>query len=60
MDTDPKTLSAGNGTVELALLGSDGAPSRLTMSAGMERFIGIYPRVDGLSPAGQLLRYKKA
>jgi hypothetical protein len=46
--------------VELALRLEDGSPWRLTVSAGMERFIGFYPLVDGLDPGGPLLRFKTA
>jgi hypothetical protein len=42
--------------LELVLL-ADGSPWRLTLSAGMERFIGYYPRVDGLDAGGPLLRF---
>jgi hypothetical protein len=46
--------------VELLLRLADGSPWRLTMSAGMERFIGYYPRVDGIDPDGPLLRFTAA
>lgn len=44
--------------VELMLRLEDGSPWRLTVSAGMEPFIGYYPRVDGLNPGGPLLRFR--
>lgn len=50
---DPRRL-------ELALRLEDGSPWRLTVSAGMERFIGAYPLVDGLDPGGPLLRFRAA
>jgi hypothetical protein len=50
---DPRRL-------ELVLRLADGSPWRLTLSAGMERFIGYYPRVDGLDAGGPLLRFRVA
>lgn len=44
--------------MELVLRLEDGSPWTLTASAGMERFIGRYPRVDGLNPGGPLLRFR--
>ncbi|HEX8238213.1 MAG TPA: hypothetical protein VF574_00555 [Allosphingosinicella sp.] len=46
--------------LELVLRREDGSPWRLTVSAGMERFIGYYPRVEGLDSGGPLLRFKVA
>lgn len=46
--------------LELVLRREDGSPWRLTVSAGMERFIGAYPLVDGLDPGGPLLRFRTA
>lgn len=43
--------------VELVLRLEDGSPWRLTLSPGMERFIGYYPRVEGIDAGGPLLRY---
>lgn len=44
--------------VELLLRLPDGAPWRLSVSAGIERFIGHYPRIDGIVAAGPLLEYR--
>lgn len=44
--------------VELVLRLEDGSPWRLTVSTGMERFIGYYPRVDGLDAGGPLLSFR--
>ena len=44
--------------LELLLRLEDGSPWRLNVSAGMERFIGAYPLVDGLHSAGPLLRFR--
>lgn len=44
--------------VELLLHLPDGAPWRLSVSAGIERFIGHYPRLDGIAAAGALLEYR--
>ena len=46
--------------LELVLRDADGSPWRLTVSAGMERFIGHYPRVDGLDCGGPLLSFRIA
>lgn len=46
--------------VELVLNTPDGRPWRLTVSPGMERFIGYYPRVEGIDPGGPLLRFALA
>ena len=46
--------------VELVLKTADGSPWRLTVSPGMERFIGFYPRVEGIDPGGPLLRFTVA
>lgn len=32
----------------------------VTFSVGIERFIGVYPRLDGICPPGKLLKYKRA
>lgn len=37
----------------------DGRRWALTVSQGMERFIGHYPRVAGLGSGGPLLRYER-
>ena len=46
--------------VELVLRLADGNPWRLTLSPGMERFIGAYPRVEGIDAGGPLLRFEVA
>lgn len=51
---------ADTGRVELVLRLADGSPWCLTMSRGTERFIGYYPRVDGIDAGGPLLRFKVA
>ena len=43
--------------LELVLRGDDG-PWRLTVSPGMERFIGPYPRIDGFDSGEPLLRFR--
>jgi hypothetical protein len=45
--------------VELLLRLEDGSPWRLTVSAGMERFIGYYPKVDGIDGGGPLLDFRR-
>jgi len=46
--------------VELVLRLEDGSPWRLTVSAGVERFIGHYPRLDGIDAGGPLLHFSVA
>jgi hypothetical protein len=46
--------------VELVLVDGDEREWTLTVSAGMERFIGFYPRLDGIVSEGPLLRYRVA
>jgi hypothetical protein len=51
---------ADSSRLELVLRLADGTPWRLTLSPGMERFIGFYPRVDGIDAGGPLLRFEIA
>ena len=44
--------------VELALTRPDGEPWSLTVSPGVERFIGFYPRLEGFACAGPVLVYR--
>ena len=44
--------------IELSLRLADGAAWILSVSAGMERFIGFYPRLDGIRADGPLLEYR--
>lgn len=46
--------------MELVLKRADGADWRLTCSAGIERFIGVYPLIDDICPRGELLRFNRA
>jgi hypothetical protein len=46
--------------VELVLFDRHEREWTLTVSAGMERFIGFYPRLDGIASDGPLLRYRVA
>jgi hypothetical protein len=46
--------------MELVLSRHDGTPWTLTMSPGMERFIGHYPRLPRLVVEGPLLAYRVA
>jgi hypothetical protein len=43
--------------LELCL--SDGTAWTLRMSPGVERFIGRYPRLPGIVPAGELLTFRR-
>ena len=51
---------ADNPAFALVLRRADGSAWPLTFSAGIERFIGAYPRVEGLCREGELLRYARA
>lgn len=44
--------------IQLMLRTPEGDRWGLTLSQGMERFIGHYPRVPGLGCGGPLLRYQ--
>lgn len=44
--------------MELVLRLGDGTPWRLTMSAGCERFVGFYPRIDGIEADDAVLSYR--
>ena len=44
--------------VELLLTRRDGTPWTLTISAGVQRFIGHYPRIRGIEFEGSLLKYR--
>ena len=44
--------------VELVLTSCTGAPWQLSVSPGVERFIGRYPRIDGLVAEGALLEFR--
>jgi hypothetical protein len=47
--------------LELVLSRADGTPWTLTMSAGIERFIGRYPRINRIQVVdGPLLDYRAA
>lgn len=46
--------------LELVLRDSDGASWVLSLSAGMEKFIGAYSRLDGFSGDGPLLVFRPA
>ena len=43
---------------ELELRLSDGSHWTLSVSPGMERFIGRYPRLPGIAPDGGLLTFR--
>ena len=44
--------------VELALTRPDGEPWSLTVSPGVEKYIGYYPRLEGFACAGPVLVYR--
>ena len=45
--------------VELRLTRPDGSPWTVAFSPGIERFIGPYPRVEGMACEGALLAFEK-
>jgi hypothetical protein len=45
--------------LELVLRDGDGAPWVLSLAAGMERFVGAYPRLEGFGE-GPLLVFRAA
>ncbi len=60
-NTDPQIpVRPETARLELVLRAGDGGEWRLILSAGMDRFIGRYPLVDGLGSAGPLLRFRTA
>lgn len=46
--------------VELALRTGEGEAWILTVSSGVERFIGAYPRLPGFNAGGRLLDFRLA
>lgn len=50
----------GSPRVELVLRDADGVAWPLTLSAGMEKFVGLYPRVDGFDTGGPLIVFRAA
>ena len=63
MDASPDSSPvrvAGPPRLTLELRDADGAPWVLTLSPGMDRFIGAYPRVDGFDTGGPLLSFRSA
>ncbi|HEX8572836.1 MAG TPA: hypothetical protein VF759_08800 [Allosphingosinicella sp.] len=46
--------------LELVLSLADGSPWRLTVSPGIEAFIGNYPRLEGIDCGEPLLRFRVA
>jgi hypothetical protein len=44
--------------IELLLWQADGQPWSVSFSPGIERFIGAYPRLDGIDAGGPLLEYR--
>jgi hypothetical protein len=55
----PFFAAAVRGRVELVLQAEDGSEWTLSVSPGVEQFIGYYPRICGIaSPEGPLLAYR--
>ena len=52
----PSTAAAAR--LELVLYDEDGARWALRVSPGIERFIGAYPRLDGIHAEGPLLEFR--
>jgi hypothetical protein len=61
MFPDPSPFRFGEAvTIELVLRDADGAPWILSLSTGMEKFIGAYPRLDRFGGEGPLLVFRAA
>jgi hypothetical protein len=45
--------------VDLVLRLPEGEPWIVSFSPGIERFIGHYPRLDGIAPEGTLLTFSR-
>jgi hypothetical protein len=57
----PFFAAAVRGRVELVLRREDGSEWSVSVSPGIEQFIGFYPRICGIaSPDGPLLDYRAA
>ena len=46
--------------MELLLTLADGSALSVRFSPGVERFIGLYPRIEAFEGAGPLLSYRSA
>ncbi|PSJ38394.1 hypothetical protein C7I55_18280 [Sphingomonas deserti] len=55
-----RLIARESARVELVLTSCTGAPWHLSVSRGVERFIGRYPRIDGLVAEGALLQFRTA
>ncbi|HEX9964119.1 MAG TPA: hypothetical protein VGB04_03965 [Allosphingosinicella sp.] len=51
--------SAQSSRVDLVLRLPEGEPWTVSFSAGIERFIGHYPRLDAIAPEGTLLTFSR-
>ena len=52
--------AAGPGRMELVLTTADGEPWTLAMTAGTERFVGRYARLNRLLVDGPMLEFRAA
>jgi hypothetical protein len=59
MRTDPAAASAETRQLYLVLRNEDGSAWTLRFSAGVERFIGFYPRLEGLDCGAPLLAFRE-
>lgn len=58
-EPSPFFTSAPRGRIELVLRREDGSDWTLSLSPGMEQFVGFYPRICGIaSPDGPLLAFR--
>jgi hypothetical protein len=60
MRPHPFFASPGRPCSELVLRDPDGGAWVLRLSAGMEKFIGAYPRIDDFGGDGPLLLFRAA
>ena len=56
----PHLLPPASTRKALVLRLEDGSPWRVTFSAGIERFIGAYPRLPEIRSEGPLLEFRAA
>ena len=52
--------AAGSGDRTTLSIGEGEGAFHVSFTPGIERFIGVYPRLDGLCPAGKLLKFNRA
>lgn len=51
--------TARSGDRVMLSIGEGDTAFHVGFTPGIERFIGVYPRLDGLCPAGKLLKFSR-